>query len=1175
MKKNLFRKFLALFLTGTMLAGVGCKDYDDDIDDLKGQIDDLKGQVELKADASALQVVTDKLNGVDFSSFVTNSGLQTELDKRLADYAKKSDLKDWLTSDEVLKLIQAQGYQTKDEVQKLIDEATKGQLTADDVEKIFETMIASEETMGKLQAGIQEIIKQALITGEYVTEEQMKLFVEGKGYITGTDQLSVTQINQILTAVANSVSSETATVTDAIKKVLGDNFATYMASYLDDETVKAEMGKAITDTILKELTDANVTLKVAIESMIQDGIKDELYDSEGKAIYLKEADLRERFANYDSQIKNLWSAVENLAGRIQSLVYVPKSIDGIANFGGIVLTAGSETIRLTTGAKSEMTFLVSPKTLATQLAAKHNASKDVFSFVPEKVTRAEAPKFEIEGDVVGSADGKITMFVSTDYTYPAAAAPSAAAETYAIALKVTSKSSVAKDEDTSVDTGIEYTTAYIPTVGDDDNVISNIVLAKEEGEGDAKKLVEIPAGGAEYEMVYNQTEPLTMLSEYSFAYKMGNTIISLEEAAEQGNWDVELDPTPVYTRSSWTVSTGMTKVVFDPADPMKDAAAKSQLVEITIQEGVPANVDKTIVDEVTTAIHAVGETENVATNDAAAYAAKTTLTRFQLPAIENLNASATWNYSIYSTNGAYLIQNIVFDAAGANKLTKAQYDQFKASVQIDNTWTVTYGDEAGTLNQGIQIQSVNLPTINTNGDAKFFDYWIGGYKGGSGTLDIEKTITLGQAEEITLKGKITLTGLPTDLKYTLNMPEAKISSYGGQVLTVIAQENFAEKAVYELLPEDQTFFADADEFLAFMRQSVNPGEMKNNEQKNATTQALEATVRYNGIGKTGASYDRLCVDFQRSYVDFDNAESYTFAAPEGACYTIADAVFSIAIEGSVTINKDQGFYLAKGTSVNAEGNVVVMGTADKNGNSFTVETITLTNAYNAAYPDGTDASKIGLKFSLAATTPTVTPVPTITNGTNVASDAWTMDWNGCGLNSVEVVAEMTYEGLPVDSKTFEVILTNPIDIASWGTNFSELATPIAVKTAATINVYEKVLAAKNYGNPKQMLPRDIFGNELVAANGVTAFATGAYDFKVKFGAASYTSAVPGTTDFSRFKFNPVTGEMTVDASDDLLGGKVTAQIQVTFTYKYSLDATKQYAEKEYPMNITLTFDNKK
>ena len=51
MKKNLFRKFLALFLTGTMLAGVGCKDYDDDIDNLQKEVDDLKGQIELKADA--------------------------------------------------------------------------------------------------------------------------------------------------------------------------------------------------------------------------------------------------------------------------------------------------------------------------------------------------------------------------------------------------------------------------------------------------------------------------------------------------------------------------------------------------------------------------------------------------------------------------------------------------------------------------------------------------------------------------------------------------------------------------------------------------------------------------------------------------------------------------------------------------------------------------------------------------------------------------------------------------------------------------------------------------------------------------------------------------------------------------------------------------------------------
>ena len=54
---NLFRKFLALFLTGTMLAGVGCKDYDDDIDDINKKIDELKAKAEQKANASALETI--------------------------------------------------------------------------------------------------------------------------------------------------------------------------------------------------------------------------------------------------------------------------------------------------------------------------------------------------------------------------------------------------------------------------------------------------------------------------------------------------------------------------------------------------------------------------------------------------------------------------------------------------------------------------------------------------------------------------------------------------------------------------------------------------------------------------------------------------------------------------------------------------------------------------------------------------------------------------------------------------------------------------------------------------------------------------------------------------------------------------------------------------------------
>ena len=107
MKNNLFRKFLAVFLTGTLLGAVGCKDYDDDINDLKGQIDDLKGKIELKADASALQAITDKLQNVDFSAFVTNA----QLDTKLAGYVASSKL-----VEEVKKL----GYKTEKEILDLI-----------------------------------------------------------------------------------------------------------------------------------------------------------------------------------------------------------------------------------------------------------------------------------------------------------------------------------------------------------------------------------------------------------------------------------------------------------------------------------------------------------------------------------------------------------------------------------------------------------------------------------------------------------------------------------------------------------------------------------------------------------------------------------------------------------------------------------------------------------------------------------------------------------------------------------------------------------------------------------------------------------------------------------------------------------------------------------------------
>ena len=80
------KRLLNNLLYGALLLSVGtsvfsCKDYDDDINDLKGQIDDLKGKIELKADASALSSLQQKLEGINFDDFVKDA----ELDKMVKD----------------------------------------------------------------------------------------------------------------------------------------------------------------------------------------------------------------------------------------------------------------------------------------------------------------------------------------------------------------------------------------------------------------------------------------------------------------------------------------------------------------------------------------------------------------------------------------------------------------------------------------------------------------------------------------------------------------------------------------------------------------------------------------------------------------------------------------------------------------------------------------------------------------------------------------------------------------------------------------------------------------------------------------------------------------------------------------------------------------------------------
>lgn len=86
MKKNLFRKFLALFLTGTMLAGVGCKDYDDDIDKVNDRIDQLETG-KLATFEQQIAAIQTSISSLEAAYKAADAELKTALEKQASDLA--------------------------------------------------------------------------------------------------------------------------------------------------------------------------------------------------------------------------------------------------------------------------------------------------------------------------------------------------------------------------------------------------------------------------------------------------------------------------------------------------------------------------------------------------------------------------------------------------------------------------------------------------------------------------------------------------------------------------------------------------------------------------------------------------------------------------------------------------------------------------------------------------------------------------------------------------------------------------------------------------------------------------------------------------------------------------------------------------------------------------------
>lgn len=474
MKNNLFRKFLAVFLTGTLLGAVGCKDYDDDINDLKGQIDDLKGKIELKADASALQTLQSEIK-LEFDKYAlktTVDGISAEVDKCLKsdDLAQKLEKLGNEISAKIMEEVKNLKYQNPEEVGKLIS----AQLTEANIWSKINSKVTTE-------------------IGEYLKKNGI-----------GTEAT-----NKVLAAVKNAIAADTdlSGIKEAIVNLMGSQFADQMSTYISKNTVA--WNNAVSDATVKLLEDAEGKLYKKIEAIAEAATPNV---GTNNAVWLKENDLKTAFAEYDK----VADRVAELEGRIQSVVYVPASLDEAKN--NTVYFQGAAYIEDSTGKKinltnkdastATLTFKVSPASKAAEI------EKENLSFFAKEVTRAAGDKVTFTVDEIikndDVAEGVFKVKISTNYAF--------SKETNPVAFAMNINIPSANKEENSY--GIDYTTAYMGADATQGGKINDkLVVAKKVDD----KWVEIKAGTTTYktELSYDSKATVTFFDGFEVYYKEG------------------------------------------------------------------------------------------------------------------------------------------------------------------------------------------------------------------------------------------------------------------------------------------------------------------------------------------------------------------------------------------------------------------------------------------------------------------------------------------------------------------------------------------------------------------------------------------------------------------------------------------------------------------------------
>lgn len=540
MKHNLLRNFLALVLSGIMLAGVGCKNYDDDIDKINNRLDelyvtvaDLDEQIEsvrnaipsLDALNEEVAALRSELDGVKTDVASIDQKLEAIGDVQAKLNELSQELKDYVngaiqSSEETLRNELA----TKGAVSELealiegIQEDYKAEL-----EEINNKLTALEGTVGDLPAvdfsgDIQDLKDRlAALEDSAADAEALADLTDRVEALEGIKVLTESDVNTL-------IESQISEMLDG-KPWLGESLDEAIATYLKDNnyiTNAALSGYVSLEDIIAAMEDKQSNYaKELIEFIQENQTQFDATALQGKIDGYK-AEMDKLKAEFSERL----FALEN---RIQSLVYVPSSLTETSNI--IPVTPAPYIIfddnsREHLGNQTlEMTFRVSPASLAKKIADEKEAT---VSIITRKVSMSStnSPAFTVESVTASEQnEGEFTVKATTNYKFG-----SKNDETLAIALnvKIAGVTTGSEDEQTT-HTGIDYTTSFLGLKYTGNGACINDALRIVKVDDEGKLVAGLSNGQYSSSLKYNDYSVVNFLEGFDVYYFDGKKYMPLSE----------------------------------------------------------------------------------------------------------------------------------------------------------------------------------------------------------------------------------------------------------------------------------------------------------------------------------------------------------------------------------------------------------------------------------------------------------------------------------------------------------------------------------------------------------------------------------------------------------------------------------------------------------------------